>query len=446
MLSQELTSVFSEDVIRNRVDVFNAPLPSEYIEQAISLTSSVTVRRRKLPPEQILRLVVGMSLMRHESIQEVATRLAFSSKGLNTDLLAARSSLSNARQRLGAEPVKWLFERCAAHWANQTHVDDNWHGLQPFAIDGTTLRTEDTPECREHFGSTVNQGEFQSGYPVMQLTCLMNVRSHIILRAVAGQYTESELYQASQMLEYVPDNSVLLMDKLYHSAKLLLELESCGDNRFWVTPLRKDIKYDVLEVYASNDHLVERDLSSARRKDKTLPRHWRMRVISFKTSQNKTVKLATNLPIDDYPTDDIIALYRERWEIELGYREVKKSMLDNALTLRSKKVELVYQELYGLLLAYNLIRHEIALTANQVGIRPTRISFTSAMRIVLYDYYGMAISNSLHTLPARMKDLTETLKDFILPEPDRPNYPRALKVQSFRRYPLKRPEHLRKNA
>lgn len=446
MLEQDLTSVFSEDVIRQNIDVFNAPLPAEYVEQALELNSSVTIRRRKLPPEQILRLVVGMSLMRHESIQEVATRLAFSSKGLNPDLLAARSSLSNARQRLGTEPVKWLFEKCAEQWAEQTHVEDNWHGLQPFAIDGTTLRTEDTQECRDHFGSSGTSGKFEAGYPIMRLTCLMNVRSHIILRAVAGPYADSELYQTSQMLESVPNNSVLLMDKLYHSAKLLLELENTGQHRYWVTPIRKDLKYIVTEEYASDDQLVERDLSSARRKDKTLPRHWRMRVISFKTSSKTTVTLATNLPHDEYPAEDIKALYKERWEIELGYREVKKSMLHNALTLRSKKVELVYQELYGMLLAYNLIRHEIALTADEVGIRPTRISFKSAIRIVLYDYYGMAISNSLHKLPTRMKDLTDTLKDFILPEPDRPSYPREVKVNTVRRYPLKKPERLRKTS
>lgn len=443
MLTEQLSDLFSEVNLQQRVDIFNAPLPMEWLDEALSLTESVSVRRRKLPPEQIIRLVVGMSLLRNESIQEVATRLAFSSKGLDNSLLAARSSLSEARQRLGSAPVKTLFEKSAAHWASQTHVDDNWQGLQPFAIDGTTLRTEDTPECRKHFGSANTSGEFESGYPVMQLTCLMNVRSHIILRAVAGKYTDSELFQTTQMLESVPDNSVLIMDKLYHCAKLLLELENKGHKRFWLTPIRKDLKYEVTHTYTACDQLVERDLSSARRKDKTLPRHWSMRLVSFKTSNKTTVKLATNLPHDKYSAKDIIALYKERWEIELGYREVKKSMLNNALTLRSKKVELVYQELYGMLLAYNLVRHEIALTANVVGIRPIRISFKSALRIVMYDYYMMATTNSLHTLPARMKDLTETLKDFILPETDRPDYPRAVKIKPTR-FPLKKPEHLRK--
>lgn len=444
MLIYDLAAVFSEENLHKYVHIFNAPLPTEWLEEATNLTENVSIRRRKLPPKQVLRLVVGMSLLRQESIQEVATRLAFSSTGLNNDLLAARSSLSNARQRLGSKPVKHLFEKSAQHWNAQAHVDDKWKGLTLYSFDGTTLRTEDTQALREEFGSANTSSDYESGYPVMRLTCLMNVRNHIILQAKAGKFRDSELSQATSMLDDVPDNSVLLMDKLYHCAKLLIDIQSNGQNRYWVTPLKKNLKYTVVQKYTRQDEWVERDLSSARRKDKSLPRHWGMRVISFNTSKGKSVKLATNLPRDTYPTRAVIALYKERWEIELGYREAKTSMLQNALTLRSKKVELVNQELYGMLIAYNLVRHEIALTANEVGLRPTRISFKSALRIILFDYYITATTNSLHTIPARMKDLTDTLKDFILPVSNRPSCPREKKVDVVRRYKIKKPAHLKK--
>jgi hypothetical protein len=446
MLAQDLATVFSEECLHNNINVFNAPLPTEWLEQALSLSDNVSIRRRKLPPQQVLRLVVGMSLLRQESIQEVATRLAFSSKGLNNDLLAARSSLSNARQRLGFQPVKALFELSAQHWNKQTHVEDNWQGLQVLSIDGTTLRTEDTPELREHFGSVLNQSDAKSGYPVMQLTCLMNVRNHLILDAQASKFNEPELSHAAKLVSKVSDNSILLMDKLYHSAKLLIDIENNGQKRFWVTPIKKNLKYTVKQKYASNDAYVERDLSSARRKDKSLPRHWGMRLITFNIGRDKEVKLATNLPHEDYSAKDIIELYKERWEIELGYREVKVSMLQNALVLRSKKKDLVYQELYGMLIAYNLVRHEIALTAVEVGIRPTRISFTAALRIVLYDYYMLATTNSLHTIPARMKDLTNVLKDFVLPREKRRSNPREKKTNVMRRYATKKSKHLQTNA
>ncbi|GEM_PF-5816806 len=95
-----------------------------------------------------------------------------------------------------------------------------------------------------------------------------------------------------------------------------------------------------------------------------------MKVELYNKTNNKTVKLGTNLPHDIYPAKAIIALYQECWEIELEYREIKSSMLDNAITLRSKTKDLVYQELYGMLLAYNRVRYEIALTANEVGCNP----------------------------------------------------------------------------
>ena len=171
-----------------------------------------------------------------------------------------------------------------------------------------------------------------------------------------------------------------------------------------------------------------------------------MRLITFKIGRNKEVKIATNLPYEDYQTKDIINLYKERWQIELGYREVKVSMLQNALTLRSKKKDLVYQELFGMLIAYNLVRYEIALTAVEVGVRPTRISFTAALRIVLYDYHMIATTNSLHTIPARMKDITHVLKDFILPKEKRRSNPREKKIDVMRKYSTKKAEHTRKNA
>lgn len=64
------------------------------------------------------------------------------------------------------------------------------------------------------------------------------------------------------------------------------------------------------------------------------------------------------MPAETYSAEVVAELYLERWEIELGFRDIKSSMQQNAVTLRSKKVDLIYQEVWGLLLAYNIIRRE----------------------------------------------------------------------------------------
>jgi len=446
MLSDELVYFFNEcGDLKDKVNIFNAQLSKEWINEALNATGSVTVRRRKMPAEDIIRLSIGMSLMRQEPIQEIAARLSFQNKKIDNQLLA-RSSISNARQRVGSAPVEWLFNRSADKWSSLSHCDDKWHGLNLFSIDGTTFRTEDSEENREHFGSAPSKGELVSSFPAFRLACLMNVRSHIISRASIGPFKLGELTVASQLLDNVPPRSVLLLDRLYHSAELLHYFENLGEERYWVTRLKSTIKYRKLEKYGENDFLVERDISAhARKKSPSLPHKWQMRVVKYQLDGYEPQEIATSLPIEQYSAAQVIELYHERWEIELGYREIKKTLLKNAITLRSKKPDLVIQELYGMLIAYNLIRHEAALAGDVVKLRATRISFKTAMRVVLYDYYGMAAASNLQSIPARLKELTDTIKDFILPKQKRPNYPRAVKMR-MGQFPVKRSQKRKEMA
>ena len=62
---------------------------------------------------------------------------------------------------------------------------------------------------------------------------------------------------------------------------------------------------------------------------------------------------------DAYPAEELIDLYHERWEIELAYDEVKTHLLEREETIRSRTVDGVAQEIWGILLTYNLIRLEM---------------------------------------------------------------------------------------
>lgn len=94
MLHEELSLVLEQFPVNESLNIFNAPLPKQWLQDALEMTGATSIRRRKLPPESVIRLIIGMSLMRNESIQAVANRLAFSATGLDNKLLAARSSLS----------------------------------------------------------------------------------------------------------------------------------------------------------------------------------------------------------------------------------------------------------------------------------------------------------------------------------------------------------------
>ncbi|BBH44795.1 hypothetical protein KU43P_12720 [Pseudomonas sp. KU43P] len=150
----------------------------------------------------------------------------------------------------------------------------------------------------------------------------------------------------------------------------MLSVAEGGDNRHWLTPARKNLVMEEVERYGEHDRRVRMKVSpQARKRNPNLPTHWEVREVSYE-SQGQIRSLLTSLPTEGYSAKAVAELYLERWEIELGFRAIKSSMQQNAVTLRSKKVELIYQEVWGLLLAYNIIHREASqacLWSNTVG-------------------------------------------------------------------------------
>jgi hypothetical protein len=76
------------------------------------------------------------------------------------------------------------------------------------------------------------------------------------------------------------------------------------------------------------------------------------------------------------------ACYRERWESENGYQELKTFQRGARTVLRSTEPDGIYQELYAYLITYQAIRSLIATAAAIDGVDPDRLSFTIALRAV----------------------------------------------------------------
>lgn len=87
------------------LSTFTQNIPIEWVAFALDLSTQATIRRRRLPTDPVLWLVLGMALFRDEPVHEVARRLNICAKGLASHVLLARSGISEARKRLGAEPA-----------------------------------------------------------------------------------------------------------------------------------------------------------------------------------------------------------------------------------------------------------------------------------------------------------------------------------------------------
>ena len=419
------------------LSTFTQNIPVEWVASALDLSAQASIRRRRLPTDQVLWLVLGMALFRDEPVHEVARRLNICAQGLATDHLLARSGVTEARKRLGADPVEWLFRKTGTQWGSERYSGDAWHDLQVFAVDGALLRTQDTPELREHFGSGNTSTDRQTPFPMMRLVALMNVRSHLILDAQLSPYRRSEMRLADEFLQQIPDHSVTLFDKGFWSADLMLSLSDVGINRHWLTPARKNLVSEEIVRYGKHDRLVRMKVSpQARKRNPSLPTHWEVREVSYEVL-GKLKPVMTSLLANTYSTMAVAKLYQQRWEIELGFRDIKSSMQQNAMTLRSKKIDLVYQEVWGLLLAYNVIRREASQAAVAFGRVPSDIRFKPACQYIAVQLIVMAAANPISATGRRLAELRAGVGGMFLDHRPRPSRPRTVKI-SKTRFPVDR--------
>ncbi|MGJ9420870.1 transposase domain-containing protein, partial [Massilia sp. CMS3.1] len=167
-------------------------LPVEWIEQALASTDALSIRHRRLPAEQVVWLMVALALYRHKSISEVLDDLGLAMPSEQTPFVS-KSAAAQARQRVGPEPLKWLFDHSARNWVAQDKRAYLFKGLQLFAMDGTTLRTHDTEKNREHFGAQGYVGGTVASYPQVRGVTLTALTTHLVHSAAFGPYSTNEM-------------------------------------------------------------------------------------------------------------------------------------------------------------------------------------------------------------------------------------------------------------
>src|SRR5258708_12592014 len=122
-----------------------------WVAEALEGTGAATVRKRRLPTEQVVWLVLGMAMYRDWSISRVVSHLHLALPGA-TGRGVVPSAAVQARARLGDEAMRWLFERCARKWAHRSAEQHRYRGLALYGVDGTTLPVPDPEENPPYFG------------------------------------------------------------------------------------------------------------------------------------------------------------------------------------------------------------------------------------------------------------------------------------------------------
>jgi Insertion element 4 transposase N-terminal/Transposase DDE domain len=404
-----------------------------WIEEALAATGTATVRRRRLPAEQVIWIVLGMALFRNESIERIIETLDLALPS-REDQPTAKSAIVQARGRLGAEPMEYLFATTAERWAHQSASLHRWHGLALYGIDGTTLRVPDSRENWDQFGGQPGNGtRGGSAYPQVRLVTLMALRSHLLANTYFGPYWTGETTYADGFWHELPDHSLIIGDRNFLIIDDLCALSRSGEDKHWLVPAKSTTRLRKVKKLGKNDWLVEVELSEqTRKKYPDLPLVVLARAITYRKKGFPERTLLTSMGDSaQFPTAGIVALYHERWELEIGNDEIKTHLLDRQEAIRSRTPEGVRQEILGILIAYNLVRVEMDHAAKEAKVEPTRISFVNAVALIRYCWL-ISTTRPLAPgrIPARLLDLRRQLKLLLLPSrrPER-RAPRVVKIK-----------------
>jgi hypothetical protein len=404
-------------------------LDIDWVRRALVASGTASVRKRKLPAESVAWLVIGMALLRDRSIDEVVHHLDLVMPELEQDREVSHSAIIQARERLGCEPLAMLFADTAQHWATAAADQLRWRGLAVYGVDGSTMLIADTADNELVFGRP-RSGRSAGAYPQLRLVALMVLRAHLLANLVPGSYHTSEQTLAQELWKHLPERCLVVVDKGFINYAVFHLIHSAGLERHWLSRAKANLKWQIVRHMGPHDGLVRITINhSLRKKHPYLPECFYARAIGYRRRGFRPQILLTSLlDPEAYPANEIIALYHERWELEMGFDEVKTHTLERLETLRSKSPQNVLQELWGLGIAYNLVRLEMLQVARRLNLPPSRISFRHALMLIR-NFLVSAWLASPGVLPKRLAALHQEVSLLVLPTRRARRYPREVKIK-----------------
>src|SRR5712691_8618937 len=366
--------------------------PTEVIERCVQQSEPWSSKARRVRASTALALVVfvmGMALWSRLNQCQVWQKLVGAVSDLHPsspeDPLSD-SGISGRRQELGSQCLQALMrERCRllAHPASMPGAFFGRYRLM--AIDGTVFNTPDTPANAAAFGRSSNQYG-KGAYPQVRCVLLAECGSHAVVGLSIDRYDVSEVHGAHHLLEQVGPEMRVLMDAGITSGGFLEHVRE-----------RRAHALGALETGAWEQLAHQRRLADGSvlawvgptrpsQAHYPLRRGMWVRIISYQVSDErlgepgKVYRLVTSLLNPRVaPALALIALYHERWEIELVIDEIKTHERAGRKVLRSKTPEGVRQELYGIYLAHYAVRALLAQAAVEADLDPDRLSFTGGL-------------------------------------------------------------------
>ncbi len=266
------------------------------------------------------------------------------------------ASYNEGKKRFPTDLMREVFQHTTQKEFLSQRDSPTWHGHRIMIADGTTFKTVDTKELRDHF--IPNMPNNPPPLPIGRIEGLIDYYGGFIADFRISDYQTGELRLLKEMHVTIPSGAILLADDLYgtfghfaYCKERSVELLVQGKHYHKEIIVRKISEHDkIVEWKRSSDSLWYKDTT-------TEPESLQLRKISITnpSKPSECVHFYTTLMDETkYSSEDIAALFLCRWDIELSFREIKDVM--KLEYTRGKTIEGVKKEIMSHLIVYNILR------------------------------------------------------------------------------------------
>jgi hypothetical protein len=360
--------------------------PVAKIHEVLEQTNRASVRERDLPAHVVVYYVIALALYMRSSYREVLRCLLEGVQWLLDPSakvkVAGKSGISQARSRLGVEPLKKLYDAMVVPIAEKRTRGAWFRQWRLVSLDGSTLDVADTVENDEAFRRP-GASRGSSAFPKIRFVALLENGTHVLWGAHMDQYATDELTLAENVIPSLRKGMLCMADRFFPSYKLWRMAAQTGADLLWRT--RQNARLDVEKRLPDGSYLSRIYASTSDRRNGRngiVVRVIDYRLKDVKGSEPLYRLITTIVDHQQAEAKELAALYHERWEIETTLDELKTHLRGAQIVLRSKKPDLVQQEFFGLMMAHFAVRglmHEAALKADE---DPDRLSFLHSVRVV----------------------------------------------------------------
>jgi hypothetical protein len=396
-----------------------------------------------LTPVFLVWIILTLTLRRDYSYPKIVNWLLSGKRWTTTNLPAnilECGAISRARVKLGVSVFRDIFYNSIAQFKK---IKPDFHGLTTVAFDGTALTMPDTEKNCEEFRKH-ESGRGKSAFPQMRVVALMALSHRLIIdvayAAIKGKKTGERTLMMEILEKVNRKNLLFLFDAGFYSfalAKYLID-----NNRDFIMKMSKSTNLPVRPGSRMSDGSylsiiggkIEIKSESKGKRKKWKKVSITVRVIIFQVPGFRPVRLITTL-LDPSITDrEIILHYHKRWDIEISYDEIKTHQCatlkgHESTIFRSKRPDLVKQELYAMITTYNLVRELIVEASNKHNVDPLHISFLDTLQWIIESCYVLSITNGKQ-IRKKIDYLRRMISESLIDRPRRHrSNPRVVKIK-----------------